>query len=571
MLYLSHGFQPAVEKAIDERARREASTRSTALALHRRRATRTSGSTRCCSRGSSRRIGAALGTPGASDGARERSCRGSTASTAPASPHCRRRELVTTHAAFGYLAARYRLTQVAITGIEPEAEPSAQTLADLVDAVRRDHVTTVFVEQLVSPRLADTVAREAGATTAVLDPIEGLTDGRGRPRRRLLHADAPQPRHAAEGARMPLALELDGVDFAYTRGRPVLTGVEPARRGGRVRRDRRPERRRQDDAAAARARPRAADRAGACCSSASRPRRSATARGSATSPSARASARTRRRPCARWSRPAARRCGRSAGSAARTAPPSPRRSSASASPTARGGRCASCRAASSSARSSPRRSPRSRRCSCSTSRPPASTSARRSALADLLEQLRNELGVTILYVSHEFGAVEHVVQRLVLVRERIVFDGPPGELPGHVARPLPRTSMLDLEFMRLAFAAGAIVGRARARGRLLPRAARAEPDRRRDRPRRVRRRRGRLPARRLARADRARGGRDRRDLDRVAARPQAHGRRPGARDRLLHRHRRGRRARLVGGRAEREPVPVPLRLDPDGDARRPRC
>ena len=53
-----------------------------------------------------------------------------------------------------------------------------------------------------------------------------------------------------------------------------------------------------------------------------------------------------------------------------------------------------------------------------------------SALAELLEELRNELGVTILYVSHEFGAVEHVVQRLVLVRERIVFDGPPGELPG---------------------------------------------------------------------------------------------------------------------------------------------
>ena len=44
--------------------------------------------------------------------------------------------------------------------------------------------------------------------------------------------------------------------------------------------------------------------------------------------------------------------------------------------------------------------------------------------------------MTILYVSHEFGAVEHVVQRLVLVRERIVFDGPPGELPGHLARPL---------------------------------------------------------------------------------------------------------------------------------------
>jgi zinc transport system ATP-binding protein len=52
------------------------------------------------------------------------------------------------------------------------------------------------------------------------------------------------------------------------------------------------------------------------------------------------------------------------------------------------------------------------------------------ALAALLDRLHNELGVTILYVSHEFGAVEHFVQRLVLVRERIVFDGPPSELPG---------------------------------------------------------------------------------------------------------------------------------------------
>ena len=52
------------------------------------------------------------------------------------------------------------------------------------------------------------------------------------------------------------------------------------------------------------------------------------------------------------------------------------------------------------------------------------------ALATLLSSLHDELGVTILYVSHEFGAVEHFVQRLVLVRERIVFDGPPSELPG---------------------------------------------------------------------------------------------------------------------------------------------
>ena len=52
------------------------------------------------------------------------------------------------------------------------------------------------------------------------------------------------------------------------------------------------------------------------------------------------------------------------------------------------------------------------------------------ALAELLANLHRELGVTILYVSHEFGAIEHVVERLVLVRERVVFDGPPASLPG---------------------------------------------------------------------------------------------------------------------------------------------
>jgi zinc transport system ATP-binding protein len=52
------------------------------------------------------------------------------------------------------------------------------------------------------------------------------------------------------------------------------------------------------------------------------------------------------------------------------------------------------------------------------------------ALAELLARLHAELGVTILYVSHEFGAIEHVVERLVLVRERVVFDGPPSQLPG---------------------------------------------------------------------------------------------------------------------------------------------
>ncbi len=84
--------------------------------------------------------------------------------------------IVTAHAAFGYLADRYGLTQEPIAGISPDAEPSAQRLAELADLVRREGVTTIFTEELVSPEVAETLANETGATTAVLNPLEGLTD-----------------------------------------------------------------------------------------------------------------------------------------------------------------------------------------------------------------------------------------------------------------------------------------------------------------------------------------------------------------------------------------------------------
>jgi zinc transport system substrate-binding protein len=89
---------------------------------------------------------------------------------------CERREIVTSHAAFGYLADAYDLEQIALTGISPEAEPSPRALEELVDEVREHDATTVFFETLVSPRLAETVAREAGAETAALDPVEGLSE-----------------------------------------------------------------------------------------------------------------------------------------------------------------------------------------------------------------------------------------------------------------------------------------------------------------------------------------------------------------------------------------------------------
>ena len=88
---------------------------------------------------------------------------------------CSRHEIVTSHEAFAYLAQRYGLEQIPITGLSPEAEPQPADLAHVVQLVEERGVTTIYYETLVSPRIAETVARETGATTAVLDPIEGLT------------------------------------------------------------------------------------------------------------------------------------------------------------------------------------------------------------------------------------------------------------------------------------------------------------------------------------------------------------------------------------------------------------
>jgi len=91
---------------------------------------------------------------------------------------CERRTLVSSHAAFGHLAARYGLTLRSLAGTSPEAEPGPRELERLVDEVRAAGVTTVFTEPLVSDRLAETVAREAGVGVATLDPIEGLSEER---------------------------------------------------------------------------------------------------------------------------------------------------------------------------------------------------------------------------------------------------------------------------------------------------------------------------------------------------------------------------------------------------------
>jgi zinc transport system substrate-binding protein len=87
---------------------------------------------------------------------------------------CERREIVVSHAAFGYLTDRYDLAQIAITGLSPEGEPSPQQMERVIDEARTHGATTIFFEVLVSPAVAERIADQVGAGTAVLDPIEGL-------------------------------------------------------------------------------------------------------------------------------------------------------------------------------------------------------------------------------------------------------------------------------------------------------------------------------------------------------------------------------------------------------------
>jgi zinc transport system substrate-binding protein len=169
VLYLSHGFQPAVSKAVEQARGRKVDVLA-GLPLHGNDPHVWLDPLLFARIGT--KIGAALRRPSSGFVADMRKLDEAYRSGLR---DCKRREIVTSHAAFGYLAARYGLEQVAITGLAPESEPSPQQLAHVVEVVRHTHATTVFFETLVSPRLAETVARGVGARTAVLDPIEGLT------------------------------------------------------------------------------------------------------------------------------------------------------------------------------------------------------------------------------------------------------------------------------------------------------------------------------------------------------------------------------------------------------------
>ena len=86
-----------------------------------------------------------------------------------------RKELVTTHSAFAYLAKEYGLTQVGIMGLSPEAEPTMDKLREVADFCRTHRVKTIFFESQANPKVAATIAKETGAQAVQLNPLESLT------------------------------------------------------------------------------------------------------------------------------------------------------------------------------------------------------------------------------------------------------------------------------------------------------------------------------------------------------------------------------------------------------------
>ncbi|CAG7642500.1 metal ABC transporter substrate-binding protein [Paenibacillus allorhizosphaerae] len=87
-----------------------------------------------------------------------------------------KKEIVVTHQSFGYLAKQYGLTQKPIMGLSPDAEPTSKDMKDILQFIKSNQIKYVFFEELVSDKLAKTLAKDAGVETLVLSPVEGLTE-----------------------------------------------------------------------------------------------------------------------------------------------------------------------------------------------------------------------------------------------------------------------------------------------------------------------------------------------------------------------------------------------------------
>jgi len=86
------------------------------------------------------------------------------------------RDIVVSHEAFGYLTKAYDLNQIAIEGLTPDSEPTPSRIAQIIDFAKVNHVKVIFFEEMVSPKVAESIAKAIDAKTAILNPLEGLTD-----------------------------------------------------------------------------------------------------------------------------------------------------------------------------------------------------------------------------------------------------------------------------------------------------------------------------------------------------------------------------------------------------------
>ena len=86
------------------------------------------------------------------------------------------KDIIVAHEAFGYLCRAYGLNQIGIEGLSPDSEPDPARMEEIIEFARENKVKTIFFEELTSPKVANTIAKETGADTAVLNPLEGLTE-----------------------------------------------------------------------------------------------------------------------------------------------------------------------------------------------------------------------------------------------------------------------------------------------------------------------------------------------------------------------------------------------------------
>ena len=86
------------------------------------------------------------------------------------------KNIVVAHNAFAYLCNAYGLTQVPIEGLSADSEPDAARMGEIIDFVNKNKVKVIFFEELVSPKVSEAIAKETGTRTAVLNPLEGISE-----------------------------------------------------------------------------------------------------------------------------------------------------------------------------------------------------------------------------------------------------------------------------------------------------------------------------------------------------------------------------------------------------------